>query len=665
MVQISEDVGQFRGPQQQVAFGAGLQESAIRLSGVALKAKQGADELRVNDALNQARQIATDLQFNTEDGYELLKGKDALAPENGLSLSERVMNKFNTKVSEIQKTFSNNNQQNMFERNIGSLATSLRNGTEKYVHGQFVEFDNSVSRGTVELAFQNVDRGAWNDDEALDLLLKGTLDPITGDRLGGVESAIRRLTSGSETEKTAKVNLAKSALYARAIAVALDNNNIVRAAGLYQQHQKVLVGDDKLTTNTAIKEYAGIAKANSVSAVTVNRFEPNFNPTPTSRLSNILNIKTPEDADTLLNNVTEYPTLSHVFAAHDAGNKAVDKAIKESKKKFGPRIDVSEAQKDWLTHLPKKTQEFVAKNLDAFKLGRGAMPVPSKKEFIDEGLRMLPKDVDQFTLKETKKELAKQYTLQVDDRNQRADNVLEQTQKRLIELKGDFNKLSTTERMQLAQYPDKFKEAQTFANAIFKSHEVQTDDEWVDVVESNPIFLRDMSEVEFQQNIRTKVAPEERNSLIKSRNSMRSGTNTQSPDVIDTETMNDTISGIMAEAGLNPKTDIKRKARIKRFVKSYIFRKQEIRGSRLSPEETDKAVHELMTITAPSHWGWIREDEKLFDIEFNEIPSSNLDKIKDRFREGFGIEEPSDADILDAYIESQIEKAELESRIER
>lgn len=650
MARISTDVGRFGGAQEQVRFGEGLQQAAGQLGRVALQAKKEADGLRVTDALGQLRRSATDLRFNTTDGYELLKKGDALVSEDGKSLSDRYSSKLDTRASEIEKSLGNADQKQLFREHAIPVSTGFRNGAEKYTHGQYVEFNDQVAIEGRDLALQGVTR-SWNDDQEMDILLNGTVNPVTGKRLGGLKKSIFALTKSE-----ADVKKWTSTFHSTAIAMALDNNNIARASSYYKEHQGELIGNDKIKTNAAIKEYSDVAKAQSVSAITVKKYQTAFVPNDAENFMRVVNPANPKDAVRLADLMAKYPTLDKTLAAYDAGDKEVDKAVKKAEKAGIPNA--------WITYLPKKTQGFVTKNLDAFKSGQGARPIPSEKEFVDSAVRELDTDAAPSTIVTTRKTAKARYKQLVGERKQRADNALEQSQKLLIELEGDYSKLPATVKMELAKYdPNMVTKAQAYATAIAESNEVVTNDELFNEIRSNPVILRDMTDAVFTQMRDTEFAPDDRKEITTMRNSMLTGTNSQSPDTLDHKTIKDTISNLLAQAGVDPKPTfrrdkkaVKRIANFTRFVEEDILRVQESVGRKLSSEEVSKRINELVVMTATADRFWRFTEERLFDIEFDDIPSKLLPSITDALK-ARGNLQPTESDMLMLYLRMRTNRA--------
>src|SRR3569832_2120814 len=59
---------------QTQALGNGMQKAGDAMSDIAIDMQQQANQVRVNDAVNQLRQAQLDLAFNPQTGYKNLKG---------------------------------------------------------------------------------------------------------------------------------------------------------------------------------------------------------------------------------------------------------------------------------------------------------------------------------------------------------------------------------------------------------------------------------------------------------------------------------------------------------------------------------------------------------------------------------------------------------------
>lgn len=642
---FSTDVGRFGGARQQVALGGALQESAIRLSGIVLKAKQEADNLRVTDALNQLKRKANGLRFNTDDGYELLKEGDALASEDGKSLIDVYSGKLDSVKSEIENSLSNAEQKRLFNEHSIPVSTGFQGTLTKYHHSQFVEFNRRVNIETRDLARQSASEN-FDNDEAL------------GNSIEAGARSVRNLTKSEAAVKQFKSNF-----HANVIITALNNKNIARAGSYYKKHQeKGLVGNDKIKMNAAIKEYSDVAKANSVSTITIAKYRTAFVQDDAENFVRVVNPDTPENTDRLVELMGKYPTLDKTLAAYHTSDKVVDKAIKEAEKSFGPRVDVSEAQKNWFNHLPKKTQEFVSAKINAFKSGQGTRPKPSLKEFIDSAISEAGPDTAQSTIEAIRKAATRDYKLVEGDSAQRADNILDKTQRILNENNGDMGALPASVRRELANYPEALIKAQIYANAIAKGNEAKTDDKFFTDIRIDPTILTGMSDTAANQTIMTNLAPKDRGAAIKMRTDGLTGKSSSSPNTIDHTGIANAITNLLIRMGVDPtdEDEAERIADITRFVEEDAYRIQDVLKRRMSPEEQSKRIDDLTIALAPSfQTPWFDfnkiELERLFDITFEEIPADLLPRIKLKL-EAQGNIQPNESDMLVVYWHMQAAK---------
>src|SRR5690606_17542964 len=75
-----------------------------------------ADELRVEDAVNQLRERQLDLTLGQQNGFTNVKGRNVLPGQDGQGLSQRYTQQFEDVARELEGTLANDAQKALFRR---------------------------------------------------------------------------------------------------------------------------------------------------------------------------------------------------------------------------------------------------------------------------------------------------------------------------------------------------------------------------------------------------------------------------------------------------------------------------------------------------------------------------------------------------------------------
>ena len=155
-----------------IAAEQGAQESkAISGAGAALtditsRAMDLANQVRVNDAINQARIKMQDLAFNQQTGFMTKRGQSAFMNDDGtkyeIPLNEQYGEKFGTAIDEISNNLGNDRQKMLFAAHASDLKSSFNGQLQEHMLKQFNVFADATDDATIGLAGANSGT-YWND----------------------------------------------------------------------------------------------------------------------------------------------------------------------------------------------------------------------------------------------------------------------------------------------------------------------------------------------------------------------------------------------------------------------------------------------------------------------------------------------------------------------
>ena len=217
--------------------GQALTRSGDTVGRIALDVADQVNQVRVNDAINQARQAAQDLAYNKDTGYVNLRGNDALTRPDGKSLTEEYGSKLQDAISNIAGTLGNPAQQRAFQMQSADIATQFQGQVQSHMLQQFQSYHNDVDDAAAKLASDNA-RLHWDDPT----YTNGYKDPATGDWVPGaidqVKAAVmskmqRAGLTGAPADAALLTGV--SAVHAGVIQAALENGNPSYAANYMEQ----------------------------------------------------------------------------------------------------------------------------------------------------------------------------------------------------------------------------------------------------------------------------------------------------------------------------------------------------------------------------------------------------------------------------------------------
>ena len=146
--------------------GATLGRVATEMQGRANKAMQDAqdqaDQVRVQDAVNQARIRMQTLTYDPQVGYQAQKGLNALKRESGKALPEEYGEKLQSAFTELTDGLDNDRQKALFRNTAGQLGVQFQGSAQSHMLSEFTGYKASVQDASIDLAGQDALRD-WSD----------------------------------------------------------------------------------------------------------------------------------------------------------------------------------------------------------------------------------------------------------------------------------------------------------------------------------------------------------------------------------------------------------------------------------------------------------------------------------------------------------------------
>lgn len=647
-----------------------------------------ANQLRVEDAMNQARAHAQQLAYDPQEGYLTLKGAQALQRPGGVALDDEYGQKLQLGISDINRKLGNPAQQRMFALRSGELTTTFKGDVERHMMDQFQDYRVSVAQGAKELSTQDA-QANWNDPVKLHKAVNGIKQSIYEE---GIATGI------SANEIQAKQNLAESGVYAKAIETGLSSNNPTYAMGLFNQYKGRMTGDDILRTQGMINPHMDNQMALNATKATTVKYAAAFMPSDMDRLNGlvlgkesrgqdynpdgtpVVNPKTgaryamqvmpatainpgygikPAQSDTpaeynrvgreyLPAMLKQYGALDKALAAYNDGPGNLDDAMAAAKKDGKPD--------QWLSFMPPETQDYVDKITRRFYAGVGAPPLPTKSEFVSDAIDRLGDTPRPESVAATRETAEKQFDMLQASRKEQGENALATAQKELIANGGDFTGLQPDTRANLSRFDaDKYDDALKFANRISKGENLTNMGAFAAAV-THPDELAKMSDATFQQYLTMNFSSYDQEKIAKLRANELSGKTDDSAESINNAALNAALNNRLTNMGINTspkKTDMKaleRVGTIQKFIRDDIFEQQKQLGRKMAPKEIENRVDDLFSKSLE----FAREILPgniilpMLGMEFEDLPYSVREQIKAKFAQ-HGITNPTDGDVMRAY----------------
>lgn len=666
----------------QLSQGLGQVASAFE------RAQQEANQSRVDDALNQLREAELDLTYSEQNGYTRLKGVQALQRPDNKPLSDEYYERLNARTGELAQGLGNEAQRQLFQQRAGERLAQFRGNLMNYEGQENTNYQLSVAGGTITTASREM-AAFYNDPARIDQSVMSIRAAATKDgRLRGlsavqIEDRAIKLVSAAHLGAIEQALATNNPLYAeqylRTYKAQMDPADLLKARANVDELASVYIGNAKANqTFTAYTQADNPTDMDRVTAITMQtesggqRFgadgqlltssagakgemqvmdgtnlDPGYGVRPATDDSPDERARVGRDY--LRAMVREYDgNLAHAWAAYNAGPGAVNQALKAAADEGNPA--------GWLDKLPTETQNYVAKNLQAYAKGEGRPAAPSLEELharldADPDLRTRPK-----ALQKAREELNRRHALYVKGQAEARSDAFAEGM-RHIENGGRYDTIPREIRDQVD--PSKWDDLRKYEETVRGNGRQQSDLATYQLLASDPERVRSMSESEFYAQ-RQYLSESDFKKFSDMRG--RNPTGEKAPGTLDQAMVNNVVDSRLQSMGLDPKAKggaaLARVGAIRKTINDEVLLRQQAEGRAFNDAEITKVVDELFLKTRSfKNEGWLSRfmgnaDEvrkaTLFGATVGDIPKELRTAIEADFR-AQGIDEPTDQQMLEAF----------------
>lgn len=649
-----------------------------------------ANQLRIDDALNQAKEAALRLTYDKDLGFTNLKGVNALDRPDGKPLADEYADNLQKHIGQISETLGNDAQRRAFSLRANDIVFSLRGHATQHEANELKNYGLSVAEGVQSTALREIGLN-YNNPQVIDAAVERIKaetyrqGQLLGKSAEWQEAQARRLTSNAH-----KVALVSS----------LERNDPLYADAYLRKYSSQMEADDILTVRGHITREVDARIGSAVATEAVGKVLPRMQTSDTMRAFNIavgaesggkqfasdgqpLTSKAgaigiaqvmpgtaPEAAklaglewdEARYKNDADYNKaigfayfqkqlqdfggdLSKAYAAYNAGPGALKSALAAEK---NPKND---SGKHWLDFMPKETQAYVVKNMKAYGAGQGQEARPTFAE-IDSALRADPRlAASPGRYKIARGEAERQFEEQGKAIKQRDDEAVATAMRGVIENGGRFSDLPASVRAGIP--PKEVDNLMGFAQKIAKGDD--TTSPWLyNKLATNPDALARMSDDEFFA-LRRELSESDFKHFSNER-AKRAGSSAGSngPGDLNSQAIKQTLDERLRMLKIDPTPkddggeDAARIGAMRRFVDQYFTAAQREAGKKFTDAEVAQHVDALFAKNATFRGWFSNSSGPLLGMKSGDIPSDERDGIKSAFKRQ-GVDKPTDAQILNAY----------------
>lgn len=470
-----------------------------------------ANQLRVDDAVNKAKEQALKLTFDKDVGFTSLKGQAALDRPNGQSLGQEYGGNLQTGVSDIAAGLGNDRQRQLFQQRMQPVQQQFQAQLMQHENQEFKTYalsvDDGIQKNQINTIGLNYNNPAVVDDSVKSIQASVYRQgKILGKSAEWIEAQSRTLTSNAHLVALQSALEKNDPLYAdqylKKYSTQMDANDILRANGLITKEVDAKIGQaaglqvmglnqpkmaptdaDRLTNlvmgaESGGKDFGPDGKLltspkgaqGRMQVMPATAADPGYGIKPAADNS-------PEELarvgrQKLQAMLQKYGgNVPQALAAYNWGEGNVDKAIKQAAS-AGDKFRPAQGN-DWLAYAPKETQNYVAGIMGKYGAGGGAPQRPTLQDVHQQVRETLGPNARPEQVRIATETVTKQFSDATAAVKQRGEEAYTTALSALIQNGGDFASLPNDVRAAIP--PDKFDDAMTFAGKRAAGVPIQTD----------------------------------------------------------------------------------------------------------------------------------------------------------------------------------------------
>lgn len=264
--------------QQAQQTGRTLTQVGGQAGRFALDMQNEANQLRFDDAANQAKEIALKLRFDQDVGYSNLRGADALTRPGGKALADEYDENLQKQLEQIGTGLGNDAQRQAFSAFSRDLRTQFTGQVMAHEANEFKTYGLSVAEGIRATAIREIALN-YNDPKATDQAMH---------RIEAETYREAKLLGKSASWVEARVRESVSGAHKLVIATALEKGDLGYANAYLQRNGGKMEADDILAVKSAIDGGVDLQSAGAAVGDVFTRNAPRFNVTDGTRLANLV-----------------------------------------------------------------------------------------------------------------------------------------------------------------------------------------------------------------------------------------------------------------------------------------------------------------------------------------------------------------------------------------
>ena len=612
-MQIAESIGQSTG----------------QLTGTLMDAKNRADQLRVDGAINNRRRKASELRSE----YEELVGEAAINARGEAedeSLPQHFGNRL-TAYGDYDTMSLTSDQKVMYQQQSPSVDLPFLNGAEQHASRQFVQYSMDTTKASIALGLEAVPANYDSEPEVLDTVMDGV-------RKSTLELA--RLNGVSAEQAQEMLDATNSAMVSSVITTAIGKKDPTRASAFLKLHGDKLNASDTLKMNRLVTTYVEGVRAREINDINVKKYSSAVLQDLSAKVNRLASAG--GDVFELPQDMTGLNTVEQVAMATILGREATDELI-------------AKAEADGKKAIHYAPKEDVARIMDVvmrFNKGEGYIEMPTQAEVVKSAMDLLPPDASPELRKMTQDGAVQSWKTMDTTKKQLDERALQAVFKKLFDNGGDLNSVTAQEKMDLVGRNAKlWGQAIDYSKKLLGVEKAKSNDLLYNTWIEKPDLMARLSTAEFTMLAEDNIPdPKVRRYLAGIRANLITGTGAESVDSLSSNA-DKLIKTALRGMGVDPldksRSNMKKVARIDQTVRAILHTDQEDSGKKFLPEGLEKRIKEIFALELPSTAGWSDVSREFTEISVGDIPDKARMTIDAAFRIKGRV--PTEAQTLDAY----------------